>query len=378
MRGLAVAGDGAAGARASAPRPRHHRRRRGDRRRHRRRHDGAAAARGGRARRAAGGRPDRPRRDRPHDGQGLLAARARCTRGCAAKHGARRRAALRRRQRAGTGLDRGARQRDAIDCDFRRRAAYVYSSDRSEIEDEADAALEAGCPRRWSSETPLPYPVAAAVRFDRQAEFHAQQVPARAGRAAARGLRAHPRRAGRRRACRTPGGRVRAPSTRSSRPTSRSRTARWPSPACTRSAPTRSPAGSRARRPRGCSSAATRRRAASARCRVGDEELLIVGGEGHRPGTGGDTEQRYRALEAFAREHWDVRSVEYRWSAQDNTTVDGLPFVGRLTPVRPTRAHGHRLRQVGDDQRHRRRARAGGPRARPRERVHRSSSIPPA
>ena len=61
-------------------------------------------------------------------------------------------------------------------------------------------------------------------------------------------------------------------------------------------------------------------------------ELLLVGGEGHRPGTGGDTERRYSTLEAFAREHWDVRSVEYRWSAQDNTTIDGLPYVGRLMP----------------------------------------------
>jgi nitrite reductase/ring-hydroxylating ferredoxin subunit len=65
---------------------------------------------------------------------------------------------------------------------------------------------------------------------------------------------------------------------------------------------------------------------------VEGEELLLVGGEGHKTGTGGDTEERYARLEDFAREHWDVRSVEYRWSAQDNTTVDGLPFVGRLTP----------------------------------------------
>ena len=62
------------------------------------------------------------------------------------------------------------------------------------------------------------------------------------------------------------------------------------------------------------------------------EELLLVGGEGHRTGTGGDTEQRYRTLEAFAREHWDVRSVDFRWSAHDNTTADGIPYVGRLTP----------------------------------------------
>jgi Rieske Fe-S protein len=62
------------------------------------------------------------------------------------------------------------------------------------------------------------------------------------------------------------------------------------------------------------------------------EELLLVGGEGHRTGTGGDTTERYRALEDFAREHWEVRSVEHRWSAQDNTSIDDLPLIGPLTP----------------------------------------------
>jgi Rieske Fe-S protein len=62
------------------------------------------------------------------------------------------------------------------------------------------------------------------------------------------------------------------------------------------------------------------------------EELLLVGGEGHRTGTGGDTERRYAALEAFAREHWDVEAVVYRWSSQDLTTIDTLPYAGRATP----------------------------------------------
>jgi Rieske Fe-S protein len=65
---------------------------------------------------------------------------------------------------------------------------------------------------------------------------------------------------------------------------------------------------------------------------LGDEELLLVGGEGHKPGTGGDTRVRYARLETFAREHWDVESVDYRWSAQDNVTHDGVPYVGPLTP----------------------------------------------
>jgi hypothetical protein len=33
-------------------------------------------------------------------------------------------------------------------------------------------------------------------------------------------------------------------------------------------------------------------------------ELLIVGGEGHKTGTGGDTNERYARLEAWARERF--------------------------------------------------------------------------
>ena len=97
------------------------------------------------------------------------------------------------------------------------------------------------------------------------------------------------------------------------------------------------------------------------------EELLLVGGEGHKTGQGGDTEERYGALERFAREHWDVQSVEYRWSAQDDTTIDGVPYVGPLTPGDDAGADGDRLRQVGHDRRDGRRddpvRPAAGPRA---------------
>jgi glycine/D-amino acid oxidase-like deaminating enzyme len=61
---------------------------------------------------------------------------------------------------------------------------------------------------------------------------------------------------------------------------------------------------------------------------VNGGEVLIVGGESHRTGEG-DTSQRYENLERFAREHWEVESVEYQWSSQDNVTVDQVPYIGR-------------------------------------------------
>jgi Rieske Fe-S protein len=63
----------------------------------------------------------------------------------------------------------------------------------------------------------------------------------------------------------------------------------------------------------------------------GDGAYLVVGGQGHKTGHDHDTAQRFRALEAWARQHFTVRAVEHRWSAQDFKTLDGVPYVGRLT-----------------------------------------------
>ena len=95
----------------------------------------------------------------------------------------------------------------------------------------------------------------------------------------------------------------------------------------------RSPAASSATRRQGCTLAAdSPTRSIRAVPLDNGEELLLVGGEAHKTGTGGDTKDRYRRLEEFAREHWTVVSVGYRWSSQDNVTIDHLPYVGPLTP----------------------------------------------
>jgi Rieske Fe-S protein len=61
-------------------------------------------------------------------------------------------------------------------------------------------------------------------------------------------------------------------------------------------------------------------------------EMVIAGGESHKTGQGGDTAERVARLERWARERFDVRSIEYRWSTQDNMPVDGVPYIGRLAP----------------------------------------------
>jgi Rieske Fe-S protein len=57
----------------------------------------------------------------------------------------------------------------------------------------------------------------------------------------------------------------------------------------------------------------------------------IVGGEGHKVGQDGDTRRRYEVLEGWARDHFDVDEIGYRWSAQDYESVDGMPYIGRIS-----------------------------------------------
>jgi len=59
---------------------------------------------------------------------------------------------------------------------------------------------------------------------------------------------------------------------------------------------------------------------------------VIVGGEAHPVGQDQDTERRYEALESWSKERFASPEIDYRWSAQDYKSVDGLPFVGPLGP----------------------------------------------
>src|SRR4029453_13719990 len=53
------------------------------------------------------------------------------------------------------------------------------------------------------------------------------------------------------------------------------------------------------------------------------DDLLIVGGQDHKPGQADDAEQRYGQLEAWARERWPkISDIEFHWSGQVMETVD--------------------------------------------------------
>lgn len=63
----------------------------------------------------------------------------------------------------------------------------------------------------------------------------------------------------------------------------------------------------------------------------GDRRLLMIGGESHPVGHREATPERYLNLERWAARRYAMET-EYRWSAQDGTTADLLPYVGRYRP----------------------------------------------
>lgn len=61
-----------------------------------------------------------------------------------------------------------------------------------------------------------------------------------------------------------------------------------------------------------------------------DHDLLIVGGEDHKTGQADDHEERYKRLEAWARERFPMMgAIDYRWMGQVQETLDGLAFIGK-------------------------------------------------
>ncbi len=60
-----------------------------------------------------------------------------------------------------------------LDCDLEEKDSFVYSlNNQREIEKEITALNQIGFHVEFVSELPLPYPVAGAVRFPKQAQFH--------------------------------------------------------------------------------------------------------------------------------------------------------------------------------------------------------------
>ncbi|MGE5389997.1 MAG: FAD-dependent oxidoreductase [Deltaproteobacteria bacterium] len=236
-------------------------------------------------------------------------------------------------------------EEQGIDCDFSWLPAYVYTQSEQyikDIQDETRAAKELGIDAAYQEKIPLPFKIWAAVRFDRQAQFH----PLKYLKVLAEYVTDH-------------GGYIfedtvtvnleDKPVTVITKNGPRIKAdkiivaSHYPffdgggffitriyadkSYALAIKAQEKFPEGT-------FITAETPTRSLRAQ-KDGGDELIIVGGEHHKTGDETDTNVHYRNLIEYARNSFTVTDIPYRWSTQDCMTIDGVPYVGHLTPRSP-------------------------------------------
>lgn len=64
---------------------------------------------------------------------------------------------------------------------------------------------------------------------------------------------------------------------------------------------------------------------------INGEDMVLFIGESHKTGQGKDTMEHFEALISFGEETFGIEEIPYRWSAQDLTTLDKVPYVGEIT-----------------------------------------------
>lgn len=239
---------------------------------------------------------------------------------------------------------------EQINCDFLRVPGYLYTETDDQVEaitSEYDAARRLGIPITLVPETPLPFSVQAAARFDNQAQVHAMRyLQGLAGSVSGDGCHIFEQT----RVMHITDG------TPCSVQTEQGRQITATAVMLATHAPINSPAflqellpiiqtriypyrsyvlGIRLNQPTAPVGLFwdTASPYHYTRNFAGEESnLLIVGGADHKTGSINDTTEPYRNLETYAREHFDIAAVEYHWSSQVYEPADDLPFIGK-TPL---------------------------------------------
>jgi glycine/D-amino acid oxidase-like deaminating enzyme/nitrite reductase/ring-hydroxylating ferredoxin subunit len=228
-----------------------------------------------------------------------------------------------------------------IECEWRRGPAFTYTTDEKtlgKIEEEVEVARAAGLPASFTTETELPFDVLGAVRFEDQAQFHARRYGlALASAIDGGGSRVfeHSRvvsvDASDGRCTVESGGIVEAEHiVLATQIPFLDRGGFFAKVSPSRSyllaveveedAPVGAPEGMYL---------GVGERTWTLRSAEGGR-YLVLGGASHKVGQEPDTPRCYAEIERWARTHYTVRKVAYRWSAHDYVPVDGLPYVGKL------------------------------------------------
>jgi len=214
-----------------------------------------------------------------------------------------------------------------IDCGLEERDSYVYAlQDRRKIDSELAALQRLGYSASFAQSLPLPFPVAGAVRFAGQAQFH----PLRFVAGAARGLRIHEHTKVREL---LPGKAI----------TSGGVICAKKIIIATHFPMLNKHGAYFMKLYQHRSYVLALRGAPQVGSMIVDEDekglsfrdagnLLLLGGGSHRTGkTGGG----WRELEDFARRQYPAAEVVCRWAAQDCMSLDSVPYIGQYAKGTP-------------------------------------------
>lgn len=214
-----------------------------------------------------------------------------------------------------------------IDCDFEEKTSYVYSFDHPQkIEKELTALERLGAQAEFSDRLSLPFPIAGAVKYPNQAQFH----PLKFITAISKGLHIYERTPVRElvgTTAITDHGRISAKKI-----------------IVATHFPFLNKHGSYFIKLYQHRSYVTALENAPHLEGVYVDEaekgmsfrtygnLLLVGGGGHRTGKKGGN---WRELRGFARQYYPNASEKYHWATQDCMTLDGVPYIGAYSANTP-------------------------------------------
>jgi len=214
-----------------------------------------------------------------------------------------------------------------IDCDFQEKAAFVYAlDDRAKIETELEALQKIGSSAKFTDELPLPFSVAGAVGFERQAQFH----PLKFLSAIARGLHIYEN--------------TRVLELKPGEAITEHGTIRAEHMIVSTHFPFLNKHGSYYLKLYQHRSyvLALKNAAAVPDMYVdesmtgmsfrGDGDLLLLGGGGHRTGKQGGG---WQSLEVFASKAYPNAQIAGRWATQDCMTLDAIPYIGQYSKRTP-------------------------------------------
>lgn len=230
-----------------------------------------------------------------------------------------------------------------LDCDFQWKPAYVYTEQDKYVEQiqaEAKIAVDLGVDAEYLQELDLPFPVKGAVRFNGQAQFHPRKyVLALAKMIPGNGCQIYEHSP----AVAIEEGRINTILTRGGSRVKADKVVvatHFPfhdglGLYFARMYPERSyilAVRTNGELPSGMYVSAESPGRSLRTQPHGDENLLLVAGEHHKTAQGQGELSHYENLRDFALSNFTVDDIPFRWSAQDYTSVDKLPYIGAIRP----------------------------------------------